>query len=227
MAAIKVGEVSETEINIHKSVTTVQLASDDAWFAIPFFGAVMCGAGERGVKRILLMPLYPSTLKDRLNTLLSSPRRANVQEAMRLIMNTLAAIDALHQKTGVIHGDLKLDNIFVSPNDETHLSDFGLSTTREQYDQADVPRVMATDYYDFIENLISEHQDFAYQNEKPILAWLRDRRIIPPDITSIEKLYGLWSAQQAEPYRFTYYDPETGQHQSTMISRPPMLAVSS
>ncbi|EGZ16460.1 hypothetical protein PHYSODRAFT_501284, partial [Phytophthora sojae] len=60
---------------------------------------------------------------------------ANKQQMWRLLYEATLGLDYLH-KNGVVHGDLKLNNILVSADGQAKLSDFGLSVVRTPGDSS-------------------------------------------------------------------------------------------
>ncbi|EJD46479.1 kinase-like protein, partial [Auricularia subglabra TFB-10046 SS5] len=49
-----------------------------------------------------------------------------------LILQVAVAVDHLHRREGIVHGDLKCENVLISPDGDAQLADFGFSTPVEK-----------------------------------------------------------------------------------------------
>ena len=78
------------------------------------------------------------TLMDKLESL----TRFSVQEAVDILIQALDATSYIH-KHGLIHRDIKPQNIFYLTNGTIKLGDFGIATTQEESDE----RIIGSAYY--------------------------------------------------------------------------------
>jgi tetratricopeptide (TPR) repeat protein len=60
-----------------------------------------------------------------------------VDEAVRVALEILEALAAVHKKTGVVHRDIKPSNILFTADGRARLGDFGLAQTRESKGRSD------------------------------------------------------------------------------------------
>ncbi len=71
-------------------------------------------------------PFYTMTLVEQSRTLLQAGRGQALHEQLRLIGETLLALAYLHRR-GILHRDLKPDNVLVTPEGTVKVVDFGLA----------------------------------------------------------------------------------------------------
>jgi serine/threonine protein kinase/Tol biopolymer transport system component/predicted DsbA family dithiol-disulfide isomerase len=98
--------------------------------------------GEHDGQPYLVMPLWQgNTLADRLQ---GAP--LSLAEAADLISQLAPAIDAAHQQ-GLIHRDLKPDNIWFDEANQPHIADFGLVTLSGASEQLRMNHLLGTPAY--------------------------------------------------------------------------------
>ena len=144
LAAGNMAEVYEaTQLSLNRVVALKLLApnlSDDPAFRARFKreGQVQAGldhdhivtvyeAGQSEYGLFLAMQLIAGpTLKQLITDHTLDPRRT-----VRLLSQVARALDAAHQ-SGLIHRDIKPQNILIGPGDHAYLADFGLIKTRDE-----------------------------------------------------------------------------------------------
>ncbi len=100
--------------------------------------ALIDAGTTEGDEPFVVMPeIEGETLRARL----ARDEKLDAREAWRLLRPVAEALAAAHQ-AGVVHRDVKPDNIVVGPSGDVKLVDFGLA--RPHVDGADVPKVTAT-----------------------------------------------------------------------------------
>jgi hypothetical protein len=82
--------------------------------------------------RFIFMEYCP---KGTLLTHVKNSKKLPEAEAKRVFLQLLDAVEYLHQELGIIHRDIKLDNILFDDNNNVKLADFGFS----DYDRAGSP----------------------------------------------------------------------------------------
>ena len=83
---------------------------------------------------------------DDLRARMRARRRMSTQEVRAVIGPVLDGLGAAHAQ-GVVHRDLKPSNVFVSPDDDVKLGDFGLAVTRWADEAPLVDQLMGTPPY--------------------------------------------------------------------------------
>ena len=97
---------------------------------------------EAGNRYLLAMELVPGeSLAERLSR---GPLR--VPDAVRLASQIADAVDAAHEQ-GVIHRDLKPQNIMLDGSDRVYVTDFGMAKSSEQSGMTQTGAVIGTPFY--------------------------------------------------------------------------------
>ncbi|EIW85693.1 kinase-like protein [Coniophora puteana RWD-64-598 SS2] len=129
--AIKVIHKPLVVMNAGKNLDTAIKQLENEWTALqmvteaasPFFAGLLYSF-EDGENIYFVQRLYPASLARRL----VDDHRVPVQQFQIQLWaaETLLAIEELHE-LGIVHRDIKLDNVLLSPNGHAALADFGLA----------------------------------------------------------------------------------------------------
>src|SRR5579864_4166324 len=79
---------------------------------------------EGAVKPYFVMPLLPGVTLDQL--IRTSSQRLSVDRTVEIMLQTCRGLHAAHER-GLVHRDLKPNNIFVMPDDSVKIIDFGVA----------------------------------------------------------------------------------------------------
>jgi serine/threonine protein kinase len=109
------------------------------------------GIDERGTPFLVMEYIAGKTLEQRLGPFLLTVQRSCAWAA------DLAGALALAHRAGIIHGDIKPGNIFVTPDEKVKLGDFGIARLATQVSGSD--RVMGTPAYLAPEQIKGQPQD--------------------------------------------------------------------
>jgi serine/threonine protein kinase len=109
------------------------------------------GIDERGTPFLVMEYIAGKTLEQRLGPFLLTVQRSCAWAA------DLARALALAHRAGIIHGDIKPGNIFVTPDEKVKLGDFGIARLATQVSGSD--RVMGTPAYLAPEQIKGQPQD--------------------------------------------------------------------
>lgn len=84
----------------------------------------------------IAMPLYANgSLKGRMNN-----QHLTVRECIRYSIQILSGLNSIHSK-GLLHLDIKPDNVLLSDSDEALISDFGISKYMNSYGSATIDKI--------------------------------------------------------------------------------------
>ena len=108
------------------------------------------GLDEQGAPVLVMEYLAGKTLEQRLG-----PCALTVQRSCAWAADLAGAL-ALAHRSGIIHGDIKPGNIFVTPEEKVKLGDFGIACLANQVSSPD--RVMGTPAYLAPEQILGEPQ---------------------------------------------------------------------
>ena len=95
--------------------------------------------GEQGPYLYLVMPLLKESLRDRLRRGVPLP----LEEATQIAVQTLSGLGAAHAQ-GVVHRDVKPDNILLDDSGVARLTDFGIARPVEIKKEQDGPTLAGT-----------------------------------------------------------------------------------
>jgi serine/threonine protein kinase len=109
------------------------------------------GINEQGTPFLVMEYIAGKTLEQRLD-----PFSLTVQRACAWAADLAGAL-ALAHRAGIIHGDIKPGNIFVTPDEKVKLGDFGIARLATQVSGSD--RVMGTPAYLAPEQIQDQPQD--------------------------------------------------------------------
>ncbi len=109
------------------------------------------GINEQGTPFLIMEYIAGKTLEQRLG-----PFSLTVQRACAWAADLAGAL-ALAHRAGIIHGDIKPGNIFVTPDEKVKLGDFGIARLATQVSGSD--RVMGTPAYLAPEQIQDQPQD--------------------------------------------------------------------
>lgn len=90
----------------------------------------------------IVMEYVDYSLKDWIRKRYASKQHFSRAEVLRLLTPVAHALDAIHQR-GLVHLDVKPDNILVSREGQAMLADFGISRPRDTITHAGTPRYMS------------------------------------------------------------------------------------
>ncbi|KAH9476094.1 putative cell cycle serine/threonine-protein kinase CDC5-like protein [Psilocybe cubensis] len=120
------GVQMETEREVYARIATVSEEEPGAQFLMWLEAAVtftdMLGISERA----LVMPAMPTTLGDVLDRRYKTSTEISKGDIRRIMAQCAIGIATLHS-IGVIHADIKPDNIFLDARRNVRIGDFGLS----------------------------------------------------------------------------------------------------
>lgn len=109
---------------------------------------------EEGLQYMVLEYVEGPSLKD----VLAQKRRLSLQEALPMVYQVTKGLAAAHKK-GILHRDIKPDNIFISNEKVVKLGDFGLAKSRESLSLTQTGMIVGTPYYLSPEQALGEEPD--------------------------------------------------------------------
>ncbi|WP_257263485.1 protein kinase family protein [Endozoicomonas sp. ONNA2] len=111
--------------------------------------------------KYLIMEMLDSNLRDFLKGLSTAPDKHRVQAIFRQI---LKGVQAIHD-TGMIHNDLKLENILINSNGDIKIADFGLAEdTTEHIIAENYPGIKGPV---IVQYFLNGHAESGHSSDKP------------------------------------------------------------